>query len=217
VLTPDYPIHTPRLTLRPLGPDDVDAMYAYKSRADVCRYIPHPPLTYEQVGQRMAGTHTRSTLDDEGQALFLGVTLRESTVLIGDLVLFWHSREHRAGEIGYVLAPEHTGHGYATEALRELLRLGFDPQRGLGLHRITARLDARNTASARVAERLGLRREAHLVQNEWFKGEWTDELVYALLEDEWSSGQGLAQVGEQVLGVLDPDREPDQARGYLER
>ncbi len=185
MLNPDYPIHTARLSLRPLGPGDADAMYAYKSREDVCRYIPHPPLTYEQVVARMAGTHTRSTLDDEGQALFVGVELRGSGELIGDLVLFWRSREHRGGEIGYVFAPEHTGHGYATEALPELLRLGFDPEHGLGLHRIVARLDARNTASARVAERLGMRREAQLVQNEWFKGEWTDELVYALLEDEW--------------------------------
>ena len=188
MLKPDYPIHSARLTLRPLGPDDVDAMYAYKSREDVCRYIPHPPLTREQVVERMAGTHTRSTLDDEGQVLAVGVVLRGSGELIGDLVLFWHSREHRAGEVGYVFAPEHTGKGYATEAVRELLRIGFDPDNGLGLHRITARLDARNTASARVAERLGMRREAHLVRNEWFKGEWTDELVYAMLEDEWASG-----------------------------
>jgi RimJ/RimL family protein N-acetyltransferase len=186
VLDPDYPIHTDRLRLRALGPADADAMFAYKSRADVCRYLPHPPLTHAQVVERMAGTHTRSTLDDEGQALFVGVELRESGELIGDLVLFWHSREHRAGEIGYVLAPEHTGHGYATEAARELLRLGFDAERGLGLHRITARLDPRNAASARVAERLGMRREAHLVQNEWLKGEWCDELVYALLEHEWA-------------------------------
>jgi RimJ/RimL family protein N-acetyltransferase len=186
VLNPDYPIDTARLRLRPLGPADADAMYAYKSREDVCRYIPHPPLTRAQVVERLAGTHTRSTLDDEGQVLFLGVELRESGELIGDLVLFWHSREHRAGEIGYVFAPEHAGQGYATEAARELLRLGFDPERGLGLHRITARIDARNNASARVAERLGMRREAYLVENEWFKGEWTDELVYALLQREWA-------------------------------
>jgi RimJ/RimL family protein N-acetyltransferase len=64
-----------------------------------------------------------------------------------------------------------------------LLHLGFD---GLGLHRITARLDARNQASARVAGRLGMRQEAHLLHNEWFKGEWSDELDFAMLEAEWS-------------------------------
>jgi RimJ/RimL family protein N-acetyltransferase len=63
-----------------------------------------------------------------------------------------------------------------------MLALGFD---GLGLHRIVGRLDARNTASARVLEKLGMRREAHFVSNEYLKGEWTDELVYALLDEEW--------------------------------
>ena len=63
-----------------------------------------------------------------------------------------------------------------------MLRLGFEE---LGLHRIIGRIDARNTPSARVLERLGMRREAHFVHNEILKGEWTDEVVYAMLEDEW--------------------------------
>jgi len=67
-----------------------------------------------------------------------------------------------------------------------MLRLGFE---GLGLHRITGRLDGRNAASARVLERLGMRREAHLVENELVKGEWTDEVVYAMLDREWRAAQ----------------------------
>jgi RimJ/RimL family protein N-acetyltransferase len=98
------------------------------------------------------------------------------------VVLFWRSREHRGGEIGYVLNPDFAGHGYATEAAHALLRLGFDD---LGLHRIIARLDERNEPSARVARRLGMRQEARLVHNELFKGEWSTELDYAMLADEW--------------------------------
>ncbi len=67
-----------------------------------------------------------------------------------------------------------------------MLRLGFDD---LGLHRIIGRCDARNTASARLMERLGMRREAHFRENEWFKGEWGDELIYAMLDREWSERQ----------------------------
>jgi RimJ/RimL family protein N-acetyltransferase len=78
--------------------------------------------------------------------------------------------------------PDYGGHGYATEAARVMLRLGFD---GLGLHRIIGRIDARNTPSARVLERLGMRPEAHFLQNEMVRGEWTDEIVFAMLEDEW--------------------------------
>jgi len=59
----------------------------------------------------------------------------------------------------------------------------------LGLHRVIARVDARNDASARLARRLGMRQEAYLVRNEWFKGEWTDELDFALLEEEWATSQ----------------------------
>ncbi len=104
--------------------------------------------------------------------------------LVGDVVLMFHSEEHRAGEIGYVFGPQFHGHGYATEAVAALLDLAF---RGLGLHRVVARIDARNDASAKLAERLGLRREAHFVSNEMFKGEWTDEVVYAMLADDWRS------------------------------
>ena len=67
-----------------------------------------------------------------------------------------------------------------------LLRLGFED---LGLHRIAARCDARNTASARVMERSGMRHEAHLVQSEFIKNEWTDELIYAILRSEWEGRQ----------------------------
>lgn len=180
MLRPTYPIQTKRLLLRPLQPDDVASLYTYRSREDVCRYLLHPPQTFDQLVARIA--NSRSELTDEGQVLTVAAIERETGAFVGDVVLMWHSREHRAGEIGYVLNPEHAGNGYATEAGAALLRLGFDE---LGLHRITGRLDARNTASARVLEKLGLRREAHFVENEFIKGEWTDELVYATLATEW--------------------------------
>jgi RimJ/RimL family protein N-acetyltransferase len=82
-----------------------------------------------------------------------------------------------------VFDPEMGGQGYATEAAAAMVDLAFN---GLGAHRVYARIDARNLASVRLAKRLGLRREAHLRENEWFKGEWTDELIYAVLDREWS-------------------------------
>jgi RimJ/RimL family protein N-acetyltransferase len=180
VLRPTYPILTKRLMLRPLQADDTEAVYAYRSREDVCRFLLFEPQSREQVAARV--TNSRSELTDEGQVLSLAVVERATGALAGDVVLIWLSREHRAGEIGYILNPDHAGNGYATEAGAALLRLGFD---GLGLHRIVGRLDARNVASARVLEKLHLRREAHFVENEFIKGEWTDELVYAALASEW--------------------------------
>jgi RimJ/RimL family protein N-acetyltransferase len=181
-LRPDYPILTTRLRLRPLSPADVEAMLTYRGRADVCRYLPFEPMTRDQLLRRLDSELSVAEIADEGQALTLGVELRETGELIGDIVLFFRSREHRGGELGYVFHPDHGGQGYATEAASAMLGLAFDQ---LGLHRVIARLDARNTDSARLAARLGMRQEAHLVSNEMFKGEWADELDFAILDTEW--------------------------------
>jgi RimJ/RimL family protein N-acetyltransferase len=181
-LHPDYPLRTDRLILRPFELGDADTIAEYQGREDVCRYIPYSPRSAAEVRQRLDDGAWRSRIDAEGDAITLGVTLAATGALIGDVMLRWASSEHATGEIGYVLHPEHTGHGYVTEAVRALLPLAFD---GMELHRIFARLDARNTASAKVCRRLGMRQEAHLRENEWFKGEWTDEIVFALLAHEW--------------------------------
>jgi RimJ/RimL family protein N-acetyltransferase len=88
------------------------------------------------------------------------------------------------GEVGYIVHPDHQGRGYATEVAERLLGIGFEV---LGLHRIIGRLEARNRASARVLEKLGMRREAHFVENEWVKGEWQSEVMFAILDREWAA------------------------------
>jgi RimJ/RimL family protein N-acetyltransferase len=181
-LRPGYPVRTPRLLLRPVTADDVDALLAYRGRADVCRYLPFEPMDRGEVVESIATRWTTTALTDAGQALMLGVELAATGELIGDLVLFFRSREHRGGELGYVLDPDFAGRGYATEAAAALLDLAFG---GLGLHRVVARLDERNDASARMARRLGMRQEARLVESEFFKGEWATELDFALLAAEW--------------------------------
>ena len=86
---------------------------------------------------------------------------------------------------GYELT-DHAGRGYATEAARPLLAVAFDVLR---LHRVIGRVEARNVGSARVLEKLGMRREAHFVENEFVKDEWQSELVYAILDREWRSNR----------------------------
>lgn len=180
-LRPNYPIQTARLALRPLCMDDLAALLAYRGDPEVCRYLPFEPMTAELLAGRLTGDLAPEAITDEGQALTLGATARDGGRLIGDVVLFFRSREHAVGELGYVFSPEVAGRGYASEACAALLALAFEE---LGLHRVIARLDARNDASARLAARLGMRREAHFVRNELFKGEWSDEVVFALLADE---------------------------------
>ncbi|MEI7058458.1 GNAT family N-acetyltransferase [Nocardioides sp. CCNWLW239] len=181
VLAPDYPVRTERLALRPIDVErDLDDLHAYLSREDVCRYIPAVPRDREQLRQAYAPGRRPSVLRREGEVLCLAV--EHEGRLIGDIVLFWHSKEQRSGEIGYAFNPEFHGRGFATETARALLGLAFD---GLGLHRVIARVDERNTASARVIERLGMRKEAVEREAEWFKGEWTTLVHYAMLEGEW--------------------------------
>lgn len=182
VLRPTYPVRTERLLLRPLTEADVDALVSYRSRPDVCRYVPFHPMTEAKVREYLATDWAVTELTGDGQHLTLGVELVATGRLIGDVILFWHSAEHRGGEIGYVFHPDAAGRGYATEAADALLRLAFD---GLGLRRVVARIDERNEASANVARRLGMRLEAHLVENEFFKGEWVGELGFAILDREW--------------------------------
>ncbi|MGI8879983.1 MAG: GNAT family N-acetyltransferase [Jatrophihabitans sp.] len=174
------PITTDRLILRRPTGADVDAVLAYRSRPDVCRYLPFEPQTRERVTGQIADVDDQLTRSE--RTLWLMVEVAETGVLIGDVILFVRGLVERGGEVGYVFAPEAAGNGYATEATAALVDFGF---RTLGMHRIVGRLDDRNGPSARVLERIGMRREALFVRNEWFKGEWADEAVYAVLEDEW--------------------------------
>jgi len=182
VLRPAYPLETARLVLRPFEAGDLEELHAFHSLPEVARFLYWEARDLEQVRAVLDAKVRQGVLEDEGQVLALAVVWREVGVVVGEVSLLWLSRRHRQGEIGFVFHPGYQGQGLATEAAEVVLGLGFE---GLGLHRVIGRCDALNAASARVMERLGMRREAHFVQNELFKGAWGDELVYAILEDEW--------------------------------
>jgi RimJ/RimL family protein N-acetyltransferase len=183
------PLRTERLLLRPFEEGDLAALIEIQSRQDVARWLYWEPRSADEVRESLESKMTGHRLHAAGDTLSFAVVLVETGELVGDCNLTWTSDVHRQGEIGYVFNPRQHGHGYATEAARRLLELGFQELR---LHRIIGRLESRNTASARVLERLGMRREAELVENEWVKGEWQSELVYAMLDREWEQSLGGA-------------------------
>ncbi len=183
-LHPSYPIETDRLSLRQFQKDDLADLFAIFSRQDVTRYLYWPVLGRDETRDLLSRWIAQVGLDEEGDAISLAICRRDSGQLIGEVMLRWLSEVHSQGEIGFMLHPDHHGHGFATEAARALLELGFDR---FGLHRIVGRLEARNRPSAAVLERLGMRLEAHLRENEWVKGEWNDEQVYAILHAEWDA------------------------------
>jgi len=181
-----WPVRTERLTLRPATVGDLDATWRFRRLGDVARWLTQAPATRQDYRTRFA---------DPGRlARTLVVELRGE--VIGDLMLQvedgWAQAEvaDRArgvqAELGWVFHPDHAGRGYATEAVRALIRVCFAD---LGLRRVTAGCFAANEASWRLMERVGMRREAYTVRESLHRsGEWLDGMGYALLADEWRPG-----------------------------
>jgi RimJ/RimL family protein N-acetyltransferase len=172
------PIETSRLRLRLFAPGDLAGYHGVRAREDVHRWLYSEPATEAEA--RGAIEQRIARAPETGVALV--AELAATGAFAGDVTLTLGPPEHRQAEIGFVFDPEHQGRGYATEAAEAVLALAFG---AYDLHRVHGRLEARNLASARVLEKLGMRREAHLVENEWVKGGWQSELVYALLAREW--------------------------------
>jgi RimJ/RimL family protein N-acetyltransferase len=188
------PIRTDRLLLRTLTADDLDDVFAYAGRDDVIRYLPWPKRDREGVAEHMT-RRLNTVLAADNDVIVLAIELPASPDepnarprVIGDMTLVLSSVEHRQATIGWVLNPEFQGKGYASEAASRVLSMAFNQ---LGSHRVIAELDPRNTASAALCQRLGMRLEAHFVHSEIFKGEWGDLAVYAILDVEWNARNAL--------------------------
>jgi RimJ/RimL family protein N-acetyltransferase len=179
-MSPDWPLVTERLVLRPYEERDFDGLHRLQSDEEVVRWLYNEPRTPDETRKLFAIKLAGSELQAEGK--WLSAVVEAEGEYVGDVGLHWLSEEHKTAEIGFMFDPRHQGKGYATEAARAMLGWAFDA----GFHRVVGRAEARNAASARVLEKLGLRLEAHFVENEWVKGEWQSELAFAILEREWS-------------------------------
>ena len=181
-MSPEWPLETERLTLRPFVEDDFDAMYSMQSNPEVARWLYNEPRSAQEVRDLLTRKIAGTRLEAEDDWASAAAVERASGAVVGDLALHWVSKEHRTMEIGFVFDPRQQGRGFATEGARALVDWAFSDG---GFHRVIGRTEARNVASARVLEKLGMRLVAHLVENEWVKGVWQSELVYAILEREW--------------------------------
>lgn len=178
-----HALRTDRLILRRFSTDDIESFAAYRSDPDVARYQSwDPPFTQAQA-QAFIEALADTDPDTPGQWFQLAVVEASSGVHIGDLAASVDGADPRLARIGFTLASAAHGNGYATEAATGLLDYLFVARRK---HRVAADCDIRNAPSVAVLERLGMRREAHHRESAWWKGEWTDELVYATLAEEWT-------------------------------
>jgi RimJ/RimL family protein N-acetyltransferase len=164
--------------------DDVDDVYAYSSREDVARYLLNEPRKREEVEEKVAEFVSAITLAGDGDFWQPAVVRADDPGrVMGHVYFTIKSVANSTAEIGFALHPDFGGQGYMSEAASAVLEIAF---RELGLHRVMAELDPRNTRSVALCKRLGMREEAHFVEDLWSKGEWGDTGIYAILDREWA-------------------------------
>lgn len=178
----DLPIDLGDLLLRRLRQTDFADMLAYYSHPDVARYCEWNPMSDGEVAA-ILDAQTNVMPGEVGVPLQIGVELTTDQRLVGDCSLTVYFPEHRQAEVGFCFHPEYQGRGFASRSLHAVLGFAFET---LQMHRIEARCDVRNERSWRLLERVGMRREGHLQQCAFLKGEWIDDYVYAMLASEWS-------------------------------
>lgn len=175
------PIETTRLRLRRFKTEDLTPFLAYRNDPEIARYQSWESCSLEEA-VRFIEEQKSLPKGEPGKWFQFAIESKETGALIGDCAFKINEDDSRQAEIGFTLAREFQKKGYAAEAIARVIEYGFAQ---LNLHRIIAVTDCENIASVSLLERLGMRREAHFVQNIWFKGKWGDEYLYALLRDEW--------------------------------
>jgi RimJ/RimL family protein N-acetyltransferase len=179
----DAPLSTDRLILREFRIGDFPDYAAYHSLQEVYRYLYAAPPIGDDLQEQFLKI-LDAPFEHDSDTYRLAVERKNDKALIGEVLLKLASLDAMQGEVGYIFNPAFAGNGYATEAVAAMIDAGFS---SFGFHRIFARLDAANAGSVGVVERLGLRREAHLIQNDRFRDVWGDEYIYAVLATEWKS------------------------------
>ncbi len=178
-------ILTERLELRGIKPFDAKAIFEYRSSPQVSRFQTWKPKEPKEV-EEFISEKTAKLPNIPDTWYQLGIIVRESDEFIGDIGIHFCDEENLQVEIGYTVSEKHQGKGYATEAVKGVIDYLFNT---LNKHRITASVDPRNTKSVILLERLGIRKEAHFKKSFWFNNEWTDDVIYAILKEEWEEGK----------------------------
>lgn len=193
---PDLPIRTARLVLRGFEPTDLDDVLAYYNLPDVRRYLEWRARDAAECRAVLATMCTQRRLNRPGDAITLAITRQSDAKLMGQVSLRWTDATAGQAELRFVFNPLYRGQGYASEAVRAALDLGFDTFR---FHRIFARCAADNQHSARLLKALGMRLEAHYREHALFQGDWDEELHFAILDREWQRGANVEELSRHLV------------------
>ena len=183
-------ITTERLRLREFARGDWRAVLEYQRDPRYLRYYPWTDRT-EDDARSFVGMVMEWQREQPRQRFQLAIVLRSDNRLIGNCGIRRNPENDSEADIGYELAPDCWGQGYATEAAAAIVQFGFNV---LALQRIRSWCIADNSASGRVMERLGFRPQDRFRWQEYFKGRWWDTLTYALSADEWQERRGIVYI-----------------------
>ena len=169
-------LETERLLLRRVDTTDIKEIFALRSNPETMKYIPRPLVkTDEDALEHIAMIDTKI---ETNEGVNWAITLKDNPKLIGVIGYYRMKPEHYRAEIGYMLLPEYHGKGIVSEAVKEAVNYGFQVMK---LHSIEAIIDPDNHGSAKVLEKNGFVKEAHLKENEFFEGRFLDTVIYSLL------------------------------------
>lgn len=172
-------LESERLLLRQITTQDVNEVFEMRSNPETMKYIPRPLVTSTEE----ALAHIKMIQDkiETNEGINWAITLKGSSKLLGIIGHYRIKWEHYRSEIGYMLLPEAQGKGIITEAIKLIVDYGFNQMK---MHSLEAIIDPENNASARVLEKNGFVKEAHLVENEYYNGKFIDTVIYSLLKKQ---------------------------------
>ena len=183
-------LETERLILRDFVPEDWQRVLEYQSDPLYLRYYEWMERTPEAVHE-FVGWFLEQQKQDPRLKFQLAVTLKSNGLLIGNCGIRLAKADAFQADIGYELDPHYWNRGYASEAAHAIVDFGF---RRFSLHRVWAWCVADNSASAHVLEKLGMRLEGRLRENEYYRSRWWDTLIYAILAEEWETHRQMHPV-----------------------
>ncbi|HAA19827.1 MAG TPA: GNAT family N-acetyltransferase [Cytophagales bacterium] len=179
-----YSIPGDRIRLRPLRPSDFPVFLESRADPAVCRYQGFEVFD-EEMAHSFLEEQSQMPLAVHGTWVNVAVEDQASGQLVGDVATHILEKNEQLVELGYTIHPARQGQGYATEALRLMLKTLF---RAHHIHKAIAEVDIRNPASFRLLERVGFQREAHFRKSFYDPQDqaWFDEYVYGLLASEFT-------------------------------
>lgn len=195
IFSPASPLLTDRLVLRPLRTTDLDDVAAYQGLEEVVRYLPWPLRDREQAREHLAQRIPLTRLEADGDVAVLAIAFDGR--VIGDLTIILRSVENRTIELGWVIHPSRQRRGFAAEAVTAVIGTIFD---SMNYHRVVARIDPGNEASAGLARRLGMRHEGRHLEDVALKGVWVSTDVWAMLGSEWRKRSAADEASGRTLG-----------------